>query len=335
MTVTVHRVSISGTTGEQAVKIIAQHQTRKTIEQTYSDAEGSYTLEKLYPGTYEISAEKEGFISPDIQTVEISNPYDAIIGINFIMETGSIALSGRIISRSTGLGIENAPVSIWSQTQSIKTQADAEGRFSVENLPPDNDYIIGTALDSRDFDNADTTLAVGTIDFDLGEILIAVHNGVIKGSITDDQGNLLSDAYMTVIEQDTTLVTDAQGSFRLPHLSAVSYTLNAAAVGYNDTTLTVSVSEFDSTVVNTPLLLKVSSLYGTVIYQNLELENVIVTLSTANDLNVVGVDTTNSPSLFIESDPFVESPKSYESRILDGSVPGCTTKSYLIRFLLP
>jgi len=298
MTVTVHRVSISGTTGEPAVKIIAQHQTRKTIEQTYSNAEGAYTLEKLYPGTYEISAEKEGFISPDIQTVEISNPYDAIIGINFIMETGSIILSGRVISRSAGLGIENAPVSIWSQTQSIKTKTDAEGSFSAENLPPKKDYIIGTALDSRDFDNADTTVAVGTIDFDIGEILIEVHNCIIKGSISDDLGNLLGNAYMTFIEQDTTVVTGAQGNFRLPHLFAGNYTLNAAAVGYNDTTLTVSVSEFDSTVVNISLLPKVSSLFGTVKYQNLELENVIVTLSTANDLNVVGIDTTNSKGYY-------------------------------------
>ena len=64
----------------------------------------------------------------------------------------------------------------------------------------------------------------------------------ISGTVTDDSGNGLSGANITVKGTNKGAAADASGNFSISDVSPGTYTLTASFIGYNSSSQSVSVS---------------------------------------------------------------------------------------------
>src|SRR5260370_37508046 len=68
-----------------------------------------------------------------------------------------------------------------------------------------------------------------------------VNKGTITGIVKDSSGAVLPGAKIELQPSGRTAVSDAQGQFLIPNMSAGSYTLTISYVGFSPTSLSVAV----------------------------------------------------------------------------------------------
>jgi len=222
-----------------------------------SGADGSFEIKGLGEGSYDASASVKGYFTPKPQRIAISAGGDRTVTI--ALEAGS-SIAGRVMTRD-GQPIRGATIrptvsysryggwnekmnQITNQVMTISAQSDAEGRYRLEGLPPNDGYAIGAthrdyaprmvrglSLKPREaLEDADIQLTTGGSI--RGRILDENGKGIAGADVNAnaDRGGADEDQFMFYpISLNAT--SDQNGAFSIAHVEAGSYSLNARTSG--------------------------------------------------------------------------------------------------------
>jgi thermitase len=208
-----------------------------------TDALGSYTIDNVPPGSYQVVADKEGYVTSSL-AVNVLSETTAVadFSLSQIVVPGSI--TGSVIDAKDGSPIVGAAVSDGNRT----ALTDALGSYTIGNVPPGSYQVVAS---KEGYETSSSTVSVlqGTTaiaNFCLSQIIVP---GSITGSVTDAKdGSPMVGA--TVSDGARTALTDAGGQYIIGGVPEGSYTVTASAAGYPASSQAVSVVAAQTATVN-------------------------------------------------------------------------------------
>ena len=192
---------------------------RRSSPEAASVDDGSFTIPGVMPGSYHLSAAKEGFARARLEApVEVSTR--AIGGLEIRLDEG-VRLSGRIL----GLELDDlAQVEVRAGRSSGRV--DFEGGYRVDNLAP-GEVVVSASIPGS---GRQVTRRI-TVEAGAGEMLLDLEFGsghLLSGTVlAGDQP--VSGAMVrlsgTTVRTSGSATTDSQGRFQIEGLDAGGYTL--------------------------------------------------------------------------------------------------------------
>jgi len=147
------------------------------------------------------------------------------------------AITGQVTDAEDGSAVPGAQV-----TDGIRTAlTDAAGTYTVGDVPPGTYEVVASKEGYQTSSLTVTVLSATTAlaDFSLTKVLVP---GVITGSVTDAKdGSPIVGAAVT--DGTRTATTDASGTYIIADVPPGSYDVTASKSGYENSSLTVTVSE--------------------------------------------------------------------------------------------
>jgi uncharacterized membrane protein len=208
-----------------------------------TDALGTYTIDSVPPGSYQVVASKEGYESASL-TVTVLEGSTAVANFSLsqIISPGSI--TGRVIDAADGLPLVGATVTDGTRT----TTTDGTGKYTIANVLPGTYQATASKAGYYSSSVAVTVLAGNTVvaDFSLNEVIVP---GSITGTVTSAKdGSVMVGA--TVTDGTRTTTTDATGKYTIASVPPGAYQVTASKAGYHNSSLTVTVLSGGTAVAN-------------------------------------------------------------------------------------
>jgi thermitase len=200
-----------------------------------TDAIGMYTIDGVSPGSYQVTASKEGYESLS-STVDVLSGTTAVadFSLNEVIIPGSI--TGSVIDAEDGLPMEGAAVT--DGTRMATT--DASGEYTIADVPLGS-YEVTASKEGYESLSLTVDVTSGTMavaDFSLNEVIVP---GSIIGSVIDAEDGLPI-AGVAVTDGTRTATTDATGEYTIADVPPGSYEVTASKEGYESLSLTVDVT---------------------------------------------------------------------------------------------
>ncbi|MCK5148788.1 carboxypeptidase regulatory-like domain-containing protein [bacterium] len=194
-----------------------------------ADDEGYYTL-SLQAGTYQLHAEKTGFISNTIN-VQVGQA-QTLDGRNIVLERNIVTVHGVVKDKDSHELLMNVLITV--ENTGISTTSKADGTYVLELEPHINGYTIVASKAGYISKNADTGALTAGIDrgsnYDL-EASTTMLSGTVRDKSADPVDNAVVRAEIGSTIYQT--ITTADGAYAL-NLSPLggSYTITASKTGY-------------------------------------------------------------------------------------------------------
>jgi Carboxypeptidase regulatory-like domain len=108
----------------------------KPAESTKTDVKGHYVFEEIPPGSYYVRAKAEGHM---IEGATVNVVGGSTIAANFKLNSGGLTISGIVVSKKDGAGVECQIYLLRKGTvvTTTKTSISEGGKYIFENLIPD------------------------------------------------------------------------------------------------------------------------------------------------------------------------------------------------------
>ncbi|WWB87080.1 carboxypeptidase regulatory-like domain-containing protein [Priestia aryabhattai] len=225
------------------------------IQSVLTDGSGNYQFSNLAPGNYILIASSPNFAVQSAGAIVSSN---TATSVSFALIPNPSIISG-VVTDTGGAAVPNASVQIFDANETILATAgtDANGAYSIGNLPPGSFSVLVTApsfghLTSGIILSPGSTLA--NINFAL-----TPNPGAISGQVTDVATGAPLAGSTVVIRQAigsgvavATVTSDSSGNFLVQGLAPGSYTVTSSfptfgtktigAIVSSDTTTTASIA---------------------------------------------------------------------------------------------
>lgn len=158
--------------------------------------------------------------------------------LDFTLEPG-LEIAGRVEDPS-GRALPNAQLrlSLYSSDHMAQSflndpfPVDAEGRFRINGLPPNQDYgLIATAADHGSESREVSSSRSVTNRVELKPFVLKVANRVLAGQLTDPEGQSVAGTFVHLYgegQESTSARTDAEGRFRFEHICEGPVNLSAS-----------------------------------------------------------------------------------------------------------
>jgi len=210
---------------------------------TITDATGEYTIANVPPGSYEVTASKEGYESSLLSvTVLAGGTAVANLCLSQIIVPGTI--TGSVTDAEDGSPLVGATVSDGTRT----TTTDATGEYNIANMPPGTYQVTASKSGYHSLSLTVTVLSGGTAvaNFSLNEVIVF---GTITGTVTDaEDGSAIWGAQVS--DGISTVLTDATGQYTINDVPPGSYQVVASKAGYENSSSTVAVLAGSTAVAN-------------------------------------------------------------------------------------
>lgn len=211
----------------------AENESADAVRLSRTDAQGRFRVPSLAPGTWQLTALKEGFV----ETAEVFEMHDARVDedLKLILSRGG-TIDGRIIDLS------GRPVSDWTVYARSGTDVAARpslkphGSFSFSGLRSGRYELHAEPSSGGDRPLELGTARTATIAAVTGAqqvILRAPGTGILSGSVTFSGGPPPESFSITVPGLGGTTFDGLSGRFRLPAAIAARYPLIVRAPGYS------------------------------------------------------------------------------------------------------
>jgi thermitase len=208
-----------------------------------TDGAGSYTIDSVPPGSYQVVASKAGYESSSLTvTVLEGNTAAANLCLTRIIVPGSI--TGSVTDAKDGSAISGAEVSDGSRI----ALTDALGTYTIGNVPAGSYPVVAS---KEGYETTSLTVdvlseATAVANFYLSEIIVP---GSITGWVTSAKdGSAVAGA--TVTDGTRTTTTDATGKYTIANVPAATYQVTASKLGYYSSSLTVTALSGSTAVAN-------------------------------------------------------------------------------------
>ncbi|MBI9037952.1 MAG: carboxypeptidase regulatory-like domain-containing protein [Bacteroidales bacterium] len=267
-----------------------------TIEGTtysaQSGADGTYLIEDIVPGIYDLTATSEKYYPKTISGRVVVSEQTTIV--NFTLDeipTGK--LSGIVIDSETLNPIENVEITVEGTLYSATTNSN--GNYLIEDVVVGTYSIIANAngyytkiAPNEEIINDQTTI----VDFKLFKI----PSGSIAGIITESgTGNPIEGAMISVLGTSYSTISNQLGEYLIQDVGMGIYSVTASSNGYySDTIHSQRVFEGQATIVDFTLLRKnpFGSISGIVIDLTTfnPIEGAIITIEQTSQTAISGAD---------------------------------------------
>ncbi len=221
---------ISGAT----VKIEPNGPTKQTA------GDGSYTFDCVEVGTYDISADKDGYIEKTEKNVEITA--DPATTLDFVLVPAKI--KGTVTDADTLAPIPGVLVkALVGDTVVTSKKTNAEGKYSL-NLNPDTYVVRGSKDGYSTYTSGEIVLgSEGTVTHDF---TLTFTGGSISGTVLDGSGDFVIGAKVTLANSealipdirvdalsDNTTTTDKNGEYAFNNLELGTYDVSLSEDCYD------------------------------------------------------------------------------------------------------
>lgn len=223
---------------------------------------GAYSFFDLAPGNYTVIASAQGYQTKAVGANVTSNVTTIV---NFALDQPPGTIAGTVTDESTGNPIPGASINVvqgFTLITSVLT--DTNGQYSISGFAPGNYTVIANAPNFSIAVVGATVIANQTtvVNFALKADL-----GKIFGTVTDAATNPIPGATVQVRNSFivmATAVTDSDGNYNFPNLPPDTYTVTAAASGFQRQVKIATVTSNQVTVVNFALNSTPGTISGTV-----------------------------------------------------------------------
>lgn len=216
--------------------------TGNTTANAITQADGTYKLTGLTPGSITVSASKSGYdsaggtgtivagsillFSPSLKPAGTTTPTPA-------------GVTGQVLDAATQAPLAGVTVTVGAGGPT--TTSGADGRFSITNIA-EGSYPITFNLVGYSSKSLTAFLSGGTLsDLQIIKLSKSLNTVVVIGKVTDvDSAQAIGNASVSVLGTTFSTVTDSAGNYRLEGVPQGNATIRYSAIGYTSETLTLS-----------------------------------------------------------------------------------------------
>lgn len=264
--------SIQDTSGnpipEAAVKVLNGNESIRGVGQAQAD--GSYIIGNLPPGTLTVIASAPGF-SSIIRGVNL-NPGELVTSFNYVLTPNPGNVNGQITDTTTGKPIGGADVEIRilgaSGLSVTSVSASMFGNFQISGLQPGPYLVIARA---EGYSTGTAGAIVISDQSTIASIALTPAFGTLVGTVTDTSGNPIAsvNTQLRLFSQEgvllNTFFAGIDGSFLGGNLLPDEYTLNISSPGFESDTVGVFIKAGFTTTLTIKLTAPVASVSGRII----------------------------------------------------------------------
>jgi len=206
---------------------------------TRTNAEGEFVLHGLLPGRYSVMVTGQG-LATSLYGVTIEVPAEGDPEPMDITVEHTTTVAGRLAPAMRGR-VTISPASdgmdrmiAWTKTQHVRTESDADGRFSLAEVPPGVWNLVATAVDG-----SEARRRLDVPETGLDDVLLELERrALVRGSVADAEANPVGNARLVVVapaegsegERNVEFATsDANGVFTVTGLEPGRYVLRGRA----------------------------------------------------------------------------------------------------------
>ena len=250
--------SISGTVTESSKGDPIEDATVEVLTTgltTTTSSDGSYQIDNIPVGTYNVEASKSGYSSQTLSDIEV-NEGQTSTNINFVLEqtTGYGTVTGFVADVIEQMPVQGASITI--DGTNLSATSGVDGLYTIDNVPTGIYTITCTKDGYEDQTIYDNILSVGEtiyVDFLLlpeGTINI----GSLKGIVTDSETSLPLVGVVIQIEGLPVGYTSLNGTYEILQVPEGNYTVSFTLVGYLIKTVEdVQINDGEVTTLNVEL----------------------------------------------------------------------------------
>ncbi len=230
----------------QLVALAAGHSRTVT-----ADASGNFVFPNLSNGVYAVTPAKSGSIfTPANQSVTVNG--GNITGTNFTATAAAGAIAGTV-TNSSGTVIAGATLSYTGGS----TTSASNGTYTLPNVPVGTVTVTATAAGYQNSAQSATVTANATTTLNF---TMSTGAGTITGTVTNSGGTPISGATVSYSGGSTTSASN--GSYTLANVQVGTLTVTAAAIGYQNSAQSATVTANTTTTLNFTLSPPVATTYS-------------------------------------------------------------------------
>ena len=213
------------------------------IRTSLTDAAGMYVIDDVSPGSYQVTAGREGYETSSLTVNVLSGSTTlANLSLNEVILPGST--TGSVTDAEDGSPVAGAAVTDGTRTAAT----DASGEYTIADVPAGS-YEVTASKEGYHSSSLTVNVLSGSTtlaNLSLTEVILP---GSITGSVTDaEDGSPIVGAAVTDGTRMTT--TDASGKYTIADVPPGSYEVTASKEGYVSVTLTATVVSSGTAVMN-------------------------------------------------------------------------------------
>ena len=233
---TVTDASLAPLMGVQVQDLVNNH----LIQSTSTNSLGQYSFATVSAGTHDITFSKTDYQQKALTLSVVAN--QSLTGKDIVLETSPATISGTIYSDGTQTALEGALVVLYQDNNIFQTfTTSTGGAYLFNNVPAGNSAIIASK-ENYEMKYGGLSLqagGVGSLDFYLSGTSTELSGTVNSSNLP------IAGAAITVQIADTVVInvlTTADGQFSISGLIPGTYTVNASAEGYQNSSETITLS---------------------------------------------------------------------------------------------
>ena len=191
-----------------------------------TDADGWFTFAGLPPGSYTLTLTKTGFVTKS-HSFSITDGEEKTEVIK-VQKLGSMSGTVRNVA---GNPLQGATVIVTGGATTKTATSDAEGSFSIADLPPGTYTITGSLTGYVTQTGSKDVLDGGNVTV----MIVLPKFGGITGSVKDNNSQAINGASITISKGAASFTTTsvAGGAFSFSDLEAGTWNISASATGYS------------------------------------------------------------------------------------------------------
>ncbi len=221
---------------------------------TNANTQGSFLIEGVTPGTYNVSITASGYASQS-GSVMIMAGVTVDEGAVYLVPTPqATTVSGKVTDSATGQAIGNADAAIAGTGLSAKT--DATGSYTIGGITLHN-FTLNVS--NAGYVTSTTSMTTSTFgSYELNIALDPIKPAAIEGTVVDAATNLaMAGVSVTLQDQDgMSTTTDIAGDFTLWNIPVGQYRLYFSLPGYPMVTIPVSINSGEALDLGSVLMSK-------------------------------------------------------------------------------
>jgi protocatechuate 3,4-dioxygenase beta subunit len=194
-----------------------------------SDEEGSFRIENVPPGLFELRAMAPGRQQARLGNLEV-RPGEVLQGLEIVLAPGA-TITGRVLSAS-GQPARQAEVRLQDDQTFVGTITDGEGRYSLEGVPPGRRAVLAEQGGRQAQRELDVRIGENTLD-----LTLEGSGFEISGHVVDPQGAPVANARISLQGRrrgwgQSDAVTGGDGAFTVSGVEDGTYRLIADREGF-------------------------------------------------------------------------------------------------------
>jgi len=226
-----------------------------------ADGNGNYAFSNVTEGSYSLTASGSGYVS---QTASVAVAPGTAVTQNFALPLLPGSISGQVTDATTGTAIGGAIVSYTVTGTTVSATTNGNGNYNLTNVPPGTYTLTASAAGYISQSQAVTVVTNATTSQNFSLVILP---GAIAGAVKDSQtGAGIGGASVSYTAGGitTNATADAGGNYNLPNVPPGTYTVTAAATGYGNQSLPVTVASNATTTQNFSLVPQDGTIAGQV-----------------------------------------------------------------------